>query len=184
MVETKNLDTNLNDATVSSSGTIFSSLNLIDQGDGASQRIGRKICVKGLELRSFLRTIPGTITTNSLLTRLIIYVDKQCNGTAPDPDDILTGAATLPLMSYDFLPNEKRFIILSDEFKVLNQMNADDQAGCFYDVSFPLDFKIYYSGDTTSVADVSSYNIGLLVLSSVDQGLVYSGHSRLYYTDL
>ena len=123
-VELKYFDTVIGSSTLGTSGTIVSSsLNFVPQGGGNNQMVGRKICVKSIEIRGFFQ-VPSTLTTplpSSLtadIVKLNLILDKQCNGTAALYAEIFS--PTVNINSFPLLENTKRFQILKDWEIALN----------------------------------------------------------------
>lgn len=173
--ELKFLDTNANDAGLPTGGTLVDSIVTIAQGNSESQRDGRKCTVKSIHWRYNLRLIEivsGATPAGGGTIRLIMYQDKQCNGTAANVLDILE---TNDYQSYRNLANTQRFNILMDKFIALNyntltsggvgafDSNDHQRNGSFnYNCNIPLEFN-----STTGVlAELRSNNIGLLLMSS------------------
>lgn len=60
------------------------------QGPGASQRIGRKVCLKSLQMRwRFREGIDDNTDSLGAGARVIVLLDTQTNGTLPKIDDVL-----------------------------------------------------------------------------------------------
>lgn len=184
-------ETNTNGfAAFSTSGTILSnSLNNIPNGIDLSQRIGRKITVVGLGL-TYTMEMPVTAVAADTVDnlRIIVYLDKQANGAAAGPADILQGPVTIG--SYRNLTNVNRFRVLSDEIFHL-QCKAGAAAaptvfgveGIVRKVWMDLNVPIQFSGLIGSEADIRSNNLGILVVSSNFQATMQC-NSRLRFTDM
>lgn len=91
-------------------GFAFPSLNIIPQGDGQSERNGRKIVVRKISMRGSFDSAIQEIGTTRM--RLIVALDKQCNGAAASVDTLLTGA---DIDSFRNLDNSPRFKVLLDK---------------------------------------------------------------------
>ena len=118
------------------------SLNLVKQGAGPSDRIGRKFTIRSINVRITLHL--ASVGEPSSHIRIIIYQDKQCNGTGLDPvtPSADTNAArtragvdaaadmfripsaetatSIPYLSYYNLVNRNRFKILYNKIVSLN----------------------------------------------------------------
>jgi len=100
--------------------TNLGTLHQIAQGSNSFQREGRKIVIKGLELRHlFTLTSTNVPGDTSVSARLITVLDKQANGAAPIESDIFTLGPNKVSNLYN-LDNAQRFSILSDETFELN----------------------------------------------------------------
>lgn len=122
--ERKFFDTAVTDAVISSSGTVQTSPNLVAQGTAEDERIGRKIIVRSIAARFQIQLPSGTNQadlTGGDTTRIIIFIDKQCNGVATAVLDLLETAV---FDSFRNLSNQNRFVILSDRFFTFNRLVA------------------------------------------------------------
>lgn len=83
-------------------------LTTILQGDSATARDGRKICLKSVQSNYQI-----TVNTNASW-RIVVVMDRQSNGTGPLAGDILEVATNVrsPLN----LANAKRFVVLHDNY--------------------------------------------------------------------
>ena len=85
-------DLAVTDAVIASTGQVTPSCNLISQGVTESERIGRKCTIKKIDWRIAMRKNSGGDLNGSDVVRLILYVDKQCNGATIAVTDILENA--------------------------------------------------------------------------------------------
>lgn len=177
--ELKFFDLDFDDAIVVSGGEIQDSLNKIPQGVTEKTRVGRKCTVKKIALR-YNWTLPeqenvGTPTAGDVL-RIIIYVDKQCNGATAAVTDILESA---DYQSYNNLANSGRFRTLMDHtiYTHYDSLGSDAAAvwgmcevtggGDFYkDVTIPIEFD----AATGAITEIRSNNIGMMYISK--QGII------------
>lgn len=196
--ELKFLDNAFSTNPIANTGTIASnSLVVIPQGDGQSQRIGRKITVRSI-YASFCLQIPATLNSDdsSDIVRIIIYWDKQTNGAAATPGEILAAgdvATQRNVLSYRNLENASRFRILKDKSYYLTTMAGIGSSGDVASVdayklvkmTFPkLYIPIEYSAtaDTGAIATIRSNNIGVLMLTRTANANVIS-NIRVRYSD-
>ena len=87
------------------------------QGSTQVTRIGNRIVIKKVQVRGYFLGIGDTAMTVATdeannLARIIIAVDHQCNGSLPNPEDILS--LTTSINSFRDLDNSDRFTILFD----------------------------------------------------------------------
>lgn len=170
-------------------GITNSSLNLIPQGVTESSRVGRKCVVKSIRLKGkFILSNTTTLGNAYDWMRLIIYVDKQCNGTAATATDILETDA---LQSFRNLSNTGRFKILHDKSYVLNP-TAGAYTGAAttnlimtkqFSINKRVNIPLEFSSTTGALSELRSNNIGVLVVAN--NGTVsYIGYNwRLLYSD-
>lgn len=191
--EMKFHDVDFDDGVIDQAGTVEDSINKIAQGTTESERVGRKCVIKSIMWR-YLVSIPEQDATgtpgNGETVRLIMFVDKQCNGAAATPALIL---ASTDFQSFNNLANSGRFRTLFDKTITMNYMGlASDGAavvsqaevvrnGTFFKkCNIPLEFdKSFTDGRITTIR---SNNIGILAISSVGIGGVFS-KIRLRFSD-
>jgi len=175
----------LDDALISSTGTITPTINIIVQGITESNRIGRKVVLRKIGWRYNLNFVSQAVmATTSDTVRLIVYQDKQTNGATAAVTDILESASFL---SFNNLSNSGRFRILLDQHHSMHAPTAiagpvtgelDVHAGWFKDVNIPIEF----SAATGAIAEIRSNNIGVLVISGVG-GTKLTSKFRLRFSD-
>lgn len=185
--ELKFLDTTVTQATVGSTGNITNtSLNLIPSGTGESQRVGRKVVIKRIHLK-YVCVLKETGTSSSTDdgVRVIVYLDKQCNGATASVTDILE---TTQYLSFNNLANKNRFTILMDEHTDLRSQSGGGSTVAFgrmavtkqwhHKCSLPIEF----SSTAGSLTEIRSFNIGILTIS--DRALIeLNGKARVRYLD-
>lgn len=193
--EMKHFDTALAATTINTSGLVTSaSINLIPRGTSADERIGRQVTVRKIMVRGSieLRAQEDPAQTANKF-RVVLYLDKQANGTAATWLDVMQSA---DIDSFRELENNKRFRILHDKFHTLNvggggQNSAGTKtwAEVYRHVEMYVDCNIKLEfGDTATptIADMRSGNIGIMVIAREPQTtntprIEYI--TRLRYTD-
>lgn len=170
--EKKFFDGNNAVATVSNTGAIVSSsLNLITEGTGQSQRIGRKCKVTNIHVAGLLTKVTqdaGADTNN--VVRIMLYLDTQCNGATASVTDIL---ATANLLSFRNLQNSGRFRIYYDKRHALNNMSGanngtDAEFGNYvkaFKINIDCDHVLEFDASTGAITDLTSNNFGILMIS-------------------
>jgi len=166
------------------------SCNLIPQGITEKTRIGRKCCIKsiGWRFRWDLK-VTSTPAETSDTMRVILYLDKQANGTAPAVTDILESSSYL---SFNNLSNKNRFRTLMDRTYVLNSKSGafdgtNDQFGedhvvdtFFKRCQIPIEFDDSFADGRLTT--IRSNNIGVLLLSRDSVG-GFKSKMRLRFSD-
>lgn len=151
-------------------GTIHGSLNLIDNGTTTITRVGKQAQITKINM-NWVISLPSTstIANSSDTVRLIVYMDKQANGAEATVADILEAAE---IRSFNNKANVNRFAILKNKKYNLDAKSSISTAtaGVDYLKSINIKFgkhpcKIEYKGTGGGIADVTSCNIGVLVLS-------------------
>ncbi len=190
--ELKFHDLDIDDAVVAAGGTIAqASCNLIAQGVTESARIGRKCLVKQINWR-FQINLPevdaGGTPQDSDVIRVILYLDKQCNGAAAAVTDIVESAN---FQSFNNLSNKSRFRTLMDRTYEISPNGvggngtAVDSGGAnvtdtlFKSVNIPVEFN----AATGAITEIRSNNIGVLLLGFAGVSGFFS-KMRLRFSDL
>lgn len=168
-------------------GGLDTSLNLVAQGAGESDRIGRKIVVKKLYCHwtCFLDPTATAGSTSDIL-RIIFYVDKQANGAAATAAQILESGGSYPYQAFRNLANVDRFTLLKDFTVALNAQGGtgasatetQKQGRFAINCNVPIEFD----GATGSLTEIRSNNIGCLVLGE-RAGSDFRAAIRVRYTD-
>ncbi len=185
----------VDDAVVATGGTIAEdSILTIPEGNGQSERNGRKITVKSLHMRYDL-LLPSTATVGSTsdAVRVIVYLDKQTNGAAAVVADLLNVA---DWQSFRNLGNTGRFQILMDKQAVMNAtagsgrgttdtLSYSENEKAFFWNKSGLNIPIIYddSATTGAIGSMCCNNIGILTISKA--GLAaFGSRIRVRYTDI
>lgn len=158
-------------------------LNLIPQGVTESQRVGRKCVVKSIHIRGYCL---GASDQPSDIIRLMVVLDRQCNGAAAVGTDILTTANTY---SFNNLANSQRFLILKDWYLQYNVMASVGNAATFPNqvikvkwnkkCNIPLEF----SSTTGAITEIRSNNIFLYAAGLNDDKTTFVGNCRIRFSD-
>ncbi len=175
---------------IQNSGT----LNVIPQDVTEKTRVGRKVSIKSIMWRGafFTTALSNSATVqNSEVVRVIIYLDKQCNGATAAVTDILETAG---FQSYRNLSNSARFVTLMDKtFNVLPEPPCgtgavNDQGQRTTNKSFykKCDIKLEYddSAQTGAIGTIRSNNIGMMIISrTAATNVGMSGKVRMRFSD-
>ncbi len=161
------------DVTPAVAGSITDSINHIPQGVTENTRVGRKCTITNIAWRYDMVLPKATDGNNgSEQVRIIMYLDKQCNGATATVTGILESA---DYQSFNNLANKSRFRTLMDRTYNLNAtamggyatgplFNTAETAmsDSFYKkCSIPLEFD----STTGAITEIRSNNIGLLLIS-------------------
>ncbi len=186
--ELKFKDTDQTDAIVSASGAILSDTLIIAQGTTDSTRIGRQITLKSIGFKWSIKLPSSTTLTSTADTvRVMLILDKQCNGAAFAVTDILK---TADLLSFNELNNKHRFRTLMDREYTLTasgigggETTNDSGEDIIYDSFFKkVNLPIEYSSSTGAITEKRSNNIMCLVIST-DGICAFDGKIRYRYAD-
>lgn len=162
---------------------VVSFLN-IPVGNGESERNGRKITLRHIDVR-------GAFIESAMMTaRLIIYLDKQNNGestliqTSYRVLQGITDTAQFNAFAHPELTEQSRFKILYDK-SFNTDVNVPSQS---FRLIKPLNIPVEYEGALGTPASIRSNNIGMLMMftvptdNSFDNPRFY-GVTRIRYTD-
>lgn len=188
--EVKYFDTTKAATALASAGAIAnSSLLLIQEGNTESTRVGNKITVKSVMVRGqLIMSSQADATATSQTFRIIVYLDKQCNGATAGVTDILQSASFL---AFNNLDQSDRFITLAEEFCTLDQPGAAPSGAAYvfgesnkvFFLKKKLNLPVKFKGNAGTIADLASANIGVLVIGSTDALGFYEYVARVRYTD-
>ncbi len=186
-IELKFFDLDLDDTTIAAGANVTDSINKIAQGTTEVTRIGRKCTIRSINWR-FQMTIPAGSSTNTADTvRVIMYLDKQCNGATAVNTDVLESA---DFQSFNNLANKSRFRTLMDRTYTLHTNLSGDgttldsgkfeiQDSFFKKCMIPIEF------DSTAgaITEIRSNNIGIILCSS-DGVAGFFSKIRLRFSDM
>lgn len=172
--EMKFHDLVVNRSPVATAGNITDTVIVIPQGVGESQRVGRKCTIKSINWRfNFnLPEVDAASTPGAAdVLRILVYLDKQCNGATALVADILQSA---DYQAFNNLSNKTRFRTLmdrtyamsyaamaSDGAAVVSQAEVQMEDTFFKKCNIPIE----YSSTTGAIAEIASNNIGILLIS-------------------
>jgi len=125
--EMKFKDTTRGYNVVPDTGVVDTNVVVIPQGDGESERVGRKCTIRSIYFKgsATLESATATNLTDDFI-RLMVIQDKQTNGAAFTVGNVLV---TANFLAHKNLENEKRFRVLSDQMINLNTTVALDTGG-------------------------------------------------------
>ncbi len=154
--------------------------NGIQLGDTATTRTGQSIKMDRGDLRF---TLEGDNTAVRQFVRIIVVVDKQCNGAAMSAGDLLNNTTSpLNIVTPYTDGSQMRFIILFDETFALS---TTGQGVITKVVGIPANQHVMYNiNNVGDVTDIITNSIYMLYFSdqSVNQPLL-NYYWRLWYVD-
>lgn len=188
-------------ASIQTDGTVCDgAMNLIPGGSGISQHNGFRAVLKSMHIRASIAA-PNT-SDEGIYVRILLVLDKQCNGAAAIPQDVLYHSTDLVTASAEYLAfnnlaNKRRFRVLKDQIFSLPAVYSTAYNGttnaCRI-VSVPFEWHIpfktglpirYDTTGTPTVSNVQSNNLFMLAYSSSDGNNNPALHMnyRLRFTD-
>lgn len=170
--ETKFHDIDI-DGTFTTAGAIQNggTVNIIPQGVLENNRVGRKCTIKTVHWRYNIQ-IPTTASSSetSDSARVILYVDKQCNGATATVANILAAAN---YQAYRALENVGRFKILLDKTHKIQcgggvggaiDLWAENQQNYRFSKKCNIPIEYDNSASTGVLTTIRTNNIGVLLI--------------------
>nr|UBJ25917.1 capsid protein [Red panda feces-associated circular DNA virus 19] len=175
------------DTMVSNTWYIAQSLVTLKQGQGPSDRIGRKTTLKSITSKMGISITTNTHGPLDYWCRVLYILDKQCNGGIVEAADVfepvtkgqdaLVEGGNLILATLPNMGNSQRFVTLRDDvFKITkNFMKQDGQVAAdqpfvysgtysaFREVWIPCNHEIEQVGPGAQISGIKSNNIICLV---------------------
>lgn len=197
-VEMKNCDNTYYDTIVATTASAEadptapkSCLNAIALGDAATERDGRKVLLKSLQLRgSVMRD--GAAAQSAFADggqyRVVVVLDKQTNKAQLNSEDVFL-AATNVEHAFRNLQYASRFRVLKDVTFNLDAIAAGtDGANTFATVGqsrsfnwyLPLAIPVTFSGDDAEIASISDNSLHVVCFGSDTKGIL-KYESRVRY---
>lgn len=186
------VDGNLGD-TFFEDGVILntSSINLIPQGVTESQRIGRKCTIKAIQWKGSIRLAEfvGSSLQPGMVLRMMVLMDKQCNGAAPTVTGVLE---TAHIYSYLNLVNSGRFKVLSDKTYRMDSKTSAGNGAANDNSSTRQPFNFYkkcnipleFDGATGAITEIRSNNLFILLIGEgIQDNMSLESKIRLRFTD-
>lgn len=160
------------------------SLSVMAQGDGESQRDGRKCIVTSVQVTGvveldFLNDGNSTALGKAATVRVVLVQDTQTNGAQLNAEDVIKDSSDTDLDPLGFrnLQYTKRFRVLADKLVTLERQATFLEAAGAYD-SPPVrkSFKMYkklrmpveHTGTTAAVSTVNDNSIHVLCFSGAN----------------
>lgn len=165
--------------------------NVVPQGTGQTQRVGRKIIVQSLSVRGSMQ-LPSTSTIGDMDQRLriVFYVDTQTNGSNPIIPEMLNGDP-VSIFTFRELSNLSRIKFIFDEtfdMPVLAMtgggVSAPTSTGFRFSRKLNLPIEYDATATTGALATQRTNNIGSFMISEqtdVAPTILYVW--RIRYTD-
>ncbi len=191
--ELKFHDVDVDDAAISTAGTIQNTgtINIIAQNTTESTRIGRKCTIRAINWRySIDLPAQASMSETAEIVRVILYLDKQCNGATATTTNILE---TDNYQSFNQLANKSRFRILMDRTHTITSPSGiagpvtglNQYEDSFYTkCNIPLEFD--NSATTGALTTIRSNNLGVLLISKTGDatGCAFDSKFRLRFSDV
>lgn len=185
------IDTVLSSAVISTTAPYMALLNGCQPGSGNSQRIGRRIDMKSIELRFSVQNLGLAEMT---LHRAMIVLDKQANGAAFSYTDLMIDGEPTGLRN---ISNKARFTVIWDgKLHALigniaapsTTTNCTANSGCAYTAYKKINIQTQYnSGTAGTVADIQTNSLYFIIygdqlaVNAATNGFEVGGYCRIRY---
>lgn len=109
-------------------GNVVNTFVTVSQGTGANEMLGNKIVIRKINVNMIVTKLQDSATLfnglqNTLPFRIVVILDKQCNGTTCNWTDVFQSSNVYSQIKME---NSKRFIILKDwRFTLTNEVFYD-----------------------------------------------------------
>lgn len=169
-----------------SAAGVFNLLNGVALGTDYTNRIGRRITMDSL--RFYLSCEPNTAGTSPTgdLLRIIIFLDKQANGSTPTTTQLLDAADYTEAYNEN---NQDRFCIYLDKTVNLEAceytggtLTAGDPKFHSFTEEIELDEKATYSGTGSTAADIATGSLWFFCISAYASWKA-TFNSKVLFTD-
>lgn len=175
------------------------SLNVVNQGDGETNRDGRQICITEVGIQGVLSSALVTASTElEVIPELFVALvhDSQTNGAQLNSEDVFHNGASdgllgvAPTRNLKFI---KRFKVLATKtikfptpFYLWNGTTIKRNASTrTFDMGYKWKkcLKVNYSGTTSDITDIVDNSLHIIAYaSSADVPITLTYHSRLRFT--
>lgn len=161
------------------------SLVNIPQNSTANGREGRKVVVKGIQYCLNLRQTGAAAAADTSQTmRLILVLDKQCNGSPIATADLFQDNTANVNALYN-LNNAARFTVLADEPIALNSTAVLGGAGVavqkMHTTKLVCNIPLEFSGIDGKTSEIRSNNVNLFIIGSGAGTVTATGFARVLY---
>lgn len=155
-----------------------SCLNSISQGDGESNRDGRRCVLKKLILRGMLTLGPTADQADGIsarVVRVLVVLDKQTNGVQLNSEDVLADSAGVDVLSMVNLQHSRRFRILWDRTFVLQPATAQTDGantasiaheGKYFSIVKNLNIPVTFDGTTDDIANITDNSLHVIAIAN------------------
>lgn len=189
--EMKYFDTLIGDQSLSATtGLILApSLNLMQQGNGETDRIGRKCVIQSVHIKMRVRQAAATSTvTTDNLVRIMVYHDKQSNGGPATAALLLT---TDDILSFRNLQTTGRFRILYDTTRAVytplsgnGTASVSGEKQLYVKMNKKCNIPLEFDASTGAISDLTTNNIGIAVwIQDTAPAVVFQVSARVRFSD-
>ncbi len=160
-------------------------LSAVAQGDGESNRDGRKYTIKSVHIRGFIETAvqeSQATPLSDILVRVVLVHDTQTNGAQLTATEVMDAGGTDDINSFRNLGFTKRFRVLDDQTHRIIRNNTNEGAvNLFASAATSLQFTINKSfkemnvlmSDTgADIANVTDNSLHIIAITTSTAALM------------
>lgn len=140
-------------------------LNGVAQGTDYGNRVGRRVTMTSAFIRGTLKANSTTPTAGQ--SRIILVVDRECNGVAPTIGDVLSTVTTTGNLDLD---NTERFLILMDQTLAVKPNFATQVEYIPFKFYKKMRITTKYIGTGATVASIGENGLFLMTLGDFTAG--------------
>ncbi len=178
-------------------GATNSQISGVAQGNGESQRIGRKIQIHSIHIKARVTRvalIASAVVPKHLVGRFVLVLDTQTNGAALTATDVMDGGQNDDTMAFRNMQFTSRFRVLWDKRWVLKggianvgnaatYSNGNNSTGIMvYNKRFKTPISVTYNSTTTAVVAAVTDNSFHIIGVANDTLALLSYQVRIRYT--
>lgn len=168
-------------------------LNAVAQGDGESQRDGRRCTITSVHVSGYIRRQRQALSSDAAVAvrvKLVLLLDTQTNGAQFNAEDVFVEPTNGVLASCTFrnLQYQKRFRVLGTKIITLNPQSGagphidylhwgEGMEAFEFHKEFKSGLEVNHSGTTAAVSSITDNSIHLMAV--VDES--NTGHAMLSY---
>lgn len=143
-------------------------VNPIPRGTGPSERIGDKVVMKVFSMKLCISSPTGSVGSTSYFNciRVVVFLDRQCNGAAPAITDLYDHTTSMdPALAPNRLSNKLRFkIIVNRMFTMHGGTNGNAYYMEVYKI-FKKGVPVWWTG---SAGDITATQTNALWVAFID----------------
>lgn len=171
------------------------SVSAVAQGDGESQRDGRKYSIHSVHIRGtiYSNALDSVASVNEILVRVCLVWDQQTNVQQLNAEDVMLAvAAGEDTKSFRNLSNSSRFKVLKNFEAVLPRPQVNEGAvnlfatqrasiSFSWDVKFKVPIKVICSGTTAAITSITDNSLHIIGVAD-NTAAIMSYTSRVRFT--
>lgn len=172
-------------------------LSCVAQGDGESNRDGRRYRIHGIFIRGYIQvdaTESAATPIEDNLCRIALVLDKQTNGAQLTATDVYDAGGTHDVLAFRNLQHTERFTVLHDKLIRLSPHQTNEGAvNVFANGKIQIPFRINKTfkvpidvntdGTTADIANITTNSIHMIgIARSITNPTSLSYQCRLRFT--